>query len=1159
MRKFLAFIFIGVLFVELTSAQNLSFTCPRNITVSCGPACLTLNAQFPDIRSLSTDYTVSNMTATANCYPLVSPGAPGQPTSITIDDTYSPPLPLTFNFPFYGLNNSQILVSTNGYLCFDLTQAGAFSHYGILNNGGFLSATSGVPQDLPSILYDKSLIMGPYHDLDPSQNTSPTRLIKYDVIGTAPTRKWIASFYKEPLYLTACNNLIQNTAQIILYESSGIIEVTVLDQQICNGWNQGRAMIGLQDDTRSKGITAPNRAASSTPWGTPGMNETYRFIPVNGTPLYRGAQLLDATGAVVATGDTSRLNANTFQWNFTSVCVPPNVPTLFVVKTTYQRIDNAGTFFSLDSITVTRQNSLSATLTTNPTTCGTSTGSITITPTAGTAPYNYTLNGGSPATAPGAYTYSGLAAGLYTIVATDATGCTNSFMVTVTTTSTIPGTATTTATTCPLSTDGTITVTPTGGTPPFTYSLDGGPSQASNIFLNVPAGTHTVTFTDAIGCTGSVTVTVSAGNTPLTATVTTTSTSCPTVSNGTITVTPTSGTPAYQYSLDGGPFQPGNIFINVAAGAHTVSVKDLFGCTGSFPVNVVQGTSLTSIVAFTNPPCNNVNDGTITVTPTSGTAPYQYSLNGGPNQPSNTFTGLAPGAYTINFTDAIGCTGTNSVTLITNPPITAAFTATMPLCNGASNGTIIVTAGGGAPPYKYSIDGGVSFQVSPVFGALPSGNYNFIIKDSLGCVYIFTYSLNDPPFLTVSAFTVASTCNGNDGTITVTASGGTVPYQYSIDNGLTYQPSPVFTVVPGVYDSILVRDTNNCVARTTAVVALSDTMRLVIGPDTTICVGKSVTFAPQTNPQTNIFKWTASPTLLQTEIDKDSIANATVTPPLTKKYYLFARWGVCQRTDSIVISVLEKPVANAGNDTTICAKTPAFLDGSASDFSGPLLFSWAPNSPLLTYITPDSSRAIVLPDSTQAYIFNVRDNYGCSFSVFDTMTVFIDPPVPAFAGNDTNAVLGQPHQLFSKGGVSYLWSPAVNLNNPFIQNPKAVLFNDTYFRVTVTDAAGCTGFDDVFVKVYQGPTYYVPNAFSPNKDGLNEVFRPIPVGIAQTDYFMVFDRYGNQVFQTNQWLKGWDGTFKGKDALMGTYVWMVKGKDKNGQLVEMKGTVLLLR
>jgi gliding motility-associated-like protein len=171
----------------------------------------------------------------------------------------------------------------------------------------------------------------------------------------------------------------------------------------------------------------------------------------------------------------------------------------------------------------------------------------------------------------------------------------------------------------------------------------------------------------------------------------------------------------------------------------------------------------------------------------------------------------------------------------------------------------------------------------------------------------------------------------------------------------------------------------------------------------------------------------------------------------------------------------------------------------------------------------------------------------------------MQPLLVVFAGNDTNAILGRPHQMLATGGANYVWSPTAPLNNPFIANPLATLFTDTYFNVFVTDAIGCTDDDDVFIKVYEGPMYYLPNAFTPNGDGLNDVFRPIPVGIRSTESFRVFNRYGEQMFETRQWMKGWDGTLKGKPAATGTYVWMIKGIDTNGSVVEMKGTVILIR
>ncbi len=1158
MRKIL--LLAVTLFISYTIfSQNISYTCPRTITISCGPPCITINARFPDIRSLGDDYTFINGTSASACFPLVLPDAPGSPTSINTDDTYSAVIPITFNFPFYGIPNNSLVVSTNGYISFDLTLAGLPSHYGILNSGGILSATSGTPQNLPSSLYDKGLIMGPYHDLDPGINTSPNRQIKYDILGTAPNRRFILSFYKEPLFLTACNNLIENTHQIVLHESSGIIEVFVQDKQICSGWNQGRAMIGLQDMTRTKGIMAPGRAASDAPWGSIGMNETWRFIPSNGSPLYRSVELLNASGSVVAIGDTSRVDANTFEWNFTNICANPNGTSLYVVKTTYARIDNPGlTFYSLDTINVVRQNSLAATTSTTPTTCGASVGSITITPTSGTAPYTYVLDGGAPQTAPGAYTFTNVSGGPHTVVATDNTGCTNTFNVTVGTTSTIPGNISAQATSCPLSNDGTISVTPTGGTGPYTFILDGGAPQTAPgtyIFTGVAAGPHTVVFTDVFGCVGTLSITVVAGNTPLTGTISSTPTTCPTLSDGTITITPTSGTPAYQYRLDGGAAQtaPGvYTFTGVAAGPHNVTVTDMFGCGAVFPITVVQGSGLTSTINSVNPPCSNVNNGTITITPTSGTGPYLYSLNGGPTQPGNTFTGLAPGPYTITFTDVAGCTGTNSVTLTTNPAITTTATLVSPLCNGVSNGSITINASGGVPPYQYSINGGGSYQLSPTFGGLAAGPYSFLVKDAAGCVFGFTYTLSQPAVVNATATNGIASCANNDGSISINANGGTPAYQYSINNGVNYQSGNIFNNLPvGNYNAIRVKDANGCIANASVVITLNDTMRLELGPDNTICFGTSIVLSPQTNPQTDTFKWTPAAGL-----DYDTAKNPNAKPNDTTRYILTAKWGICQRKDTITINVLHKPVAYAGKDTSVCYKTNALLVGSASNLSGSVNYQWSPPDSLNT---PNAAITIARIDTTRQFTLTVTDNYGCNFSVSDSIWVNMQPPLVVFAGNDTNAILGRPHQLLASGGTNYVWSPAGPLDNPFKPDPLATLYSDTYFRVLVTDAIGCTDDDTVFIKVYEGPTYYLPNAFTPNGDGKNDVFRPIPVGIQSTDYFRVFNRYGELMFQTNKWMEGWDGTLKGKKASSGTYTWMIKGIDKYGRIIEMKGTVILIQ
>ena len=426
-------------------------------------------------------------------------------------------------------------------------------------------------------------------------------------------------------------------------------------------------------------------------------------------------------------------------------------------------------------------------------------------------------------------------------------------------------------------------------------------------------------------------------------------------------------------------------------------------------------------------------------------------------------------------------------------------------------------------------------------------------------------TLAEPSLLTASAGSNPSTCSGYDGTVTVTANGGgTPPYQYSIDNGVTYQASNIFTGVANGSYNIIVRDANQCTANAPVVVNRIDNMVLAITPrDTTICFGQSVTFQPQTNPETTIFVWT-SPNAAITTIDDDSIKNATVTPVDTARYILHAQLGVCERWDSTDVYVLHKPIANAGPDAGICyGSRTTVLTGSATNLSGGVDYSWTPADSLQTPLSPVTN---ALVDATTTFTLTVTDTYGCNFIVTDQVTIFVQPPVPAFAGNDTIAMMGAPHQMQGSGGTQYLWTPtgAFNgtINNIFDPHALVTFYSNPQgvrFALEVRDQFGCLGRDSVFIQVYEGPTYYMPNAFSPNGDGLNDIFRPVPVGIANTQWFRIFNRFGEMVFETNKWLKGWDGKYKGQKQPMGVYIWVIKGEDKYGHAVEMKGTVLIIQ
>jgi gliding motility-associated-like protein len=188
----------------------------------------------------------------------------------------------------------------------------------------------------------------------------------------------------------------------------------------------------------------------------------------------------------------------------------------------------------------------------------------------------------------------------------------------------------------------------------------------------------------------------------------------------------------------------------------------------------------------------------------------------------------------------------------------------------------------------------------------------------------------------------------------------------------------------------------------------------------------------------------------------------------------------------------------------------------------------------------------------------VKNTQGCIDTAFKK--IIVDPFI-AFAGNDTFIVKGERIFFNAKGGGSYLWTPSTYLNNPNIGNPIGT-FTDKgtfYYVVTVTSDSGCVSRDTVKIDVIENPYLSTPNAFTPNGDGVNDTFRPLAVGYQSIRFFRVFNRYGQEIFYTDSFNQGWDGTFKGQQCDLGVYYWMLGVKDRFGNNKELKGDVTLIR
>jgi hypothetical protein len=551
------------------------------------------------------------------------------------------------------------------------------------------------------------------------------------------------------------------------------------------------------------------------------------------------------------------------------------------------------------------------------TTCnGDNTGSITVKVTGGIAPFSFSINGGTTWQTTGEFL--NLFAGTYSVIVKDGNGCTTTVgpnTINEPAKITISAEIVDDVTICWYNTDGSIVVLATGGTGDLQFSIDGGTTwQADGFFNNLSVGTYQVSVKDDKGCikNGSLLTVAGPPQIVIDPTTTTTNVTCNAGNDGQINVVATGGTGALSYSINGGPGQATGLFTGLTAGSYTVTVTDFNLCTLDYSVTLTQPTAITyTSQNFTNITCNSASDGTITIVVSGGIAPYSYSIDGGATYPNTTgqFTGLAGGNYNVVVKDANGCTvNGNTINLIDPAAISIdASSASNSGCFGSNTGTISILASGGTGALTYNLknSGGtlVSSNTLGTFTGLAPDTYTVEVVDSKGCgpVIAGPFTLSEATAITATTTKTDITCNGDDnGTITITASGGTPPYQYSFDNGTTFGASnTAINLVGGDY-YLFIKDASGCLLADTVNIYEPDLLTITLNPTDPSCSGMTIwdgkivalsTGGTYSALSPKLFKldagsWTTTPTFLHVspglhtvtvEDAKNCTATATVT------------------------------------------------------------------------------------------------------------------------------------------------------------------------------------------------------------------------------------------------------------------------------------------
>jgi gliding motility-associated-like protein len=646
-------------------------------------------------------------------------------------------------------------------------------------------------------------------------------------------------------------------------------------------------------------------------------------------------------------------------------------------------------------------------------------GAINLTAAGVNSPFTYNWGGGVTTE-----DRTGLAAGIYTVTISDNSGCTAVHSASVNQATSLNVTAAVVNATCFGAANGSINVTVTGGSAPYSYNWGGGVATEDRSALS--ANTYTVTVTDNLLCTASVASVVTQPS-AVTITSVITNVACAGGNNGAIDITANGGTGVYSYNWGSGIITEDRS--GLSANTYSVTVTDANTCTGTHTANVIQNANLTISSVVTTPTCFGANNGSITLTTNGGTSPYHFNWGGGVITQNR--TALVAGAYAVTVTDNFGCSGTHSVALTQPTVVSGSVIVTNVSCNGGTNGAINLTATGGSTPYSYNWGGGV---VTEDRSGLTSGFYTVTVSDVNSCSATVSANIVQPAILSASISLTDAFCNGqNSGAAALSVSGGTLPYSFGWSNASTSQN--LNSIAAGSY-SVTVTDINSCTATTSAIISEPSPISSFVTTNNPTCFGAatgSVDLTVSGGIGGYTYLW----------------SNASTTQDLFNviagNYAVTVRdANNCSATSSYVLT---QPASISLNPTQVNISCSASNIGSISlnptGGSSPFIYTWSNGS----------NSAAISNLSSGNYSVTVYDNNSCSTSHTYTITQSTAPVITLTKTDITcNGLTNGTISTALSGGASpftFLW------NNGAVSQNRTGLAVGVH-AVTVTGSNTCT-------------------------------------------------------------------------------------------------------
>jgi len=780
---------------------------------------------------------------------------------------------------------------------------------------------------------------------------------------------------------------------------------------------------------------------------------------------------------------------------------------------------------------------------------------------AGVGPFSWSWSTGSNNPS-----VSGLTAGVYNVSITDSRNCTATKPFTITSSPQITSQLTATVIPCAGATISSA-VTSTGGTGPYTYTLNGNPitSPPGNIATNISPGLQTIVTKDSQGCVQTNTQQLNTAS-QQTITPTVTIPNCPHQSNGAISVSVNGPVAGYTYTWNPGSSNSSNL-TNVPAGNYTLNVLDASNCITRSVITVPPASSITPVFVVHKENCSAV-DGAFTVNPSGGHPPYTYTILPG-NVNGNNVTGLSSGNYTTIIGDTHGCIDSALIYVGNLSTVSLnILTVTAVDCYNACNGSVILNIQNAVQPVTYSITG-MPMTTNTVISNLCAGFYVVKALDNIGCPAFDTLNfLNPAPF----SFSVAppnSICIGKKAFLTAEAHGGTGALSYFWNPGsLTGQTVSVSPLVTTVY-SLNVYDSKGCTLPPYQVI-------VKVNPEISINVNNSSTgICPGTTAQ----------------------ITPTVTGGDGNYTYLWLP-GNSKGSDIFVENITIPTYTLIVNDACGSPATAKEITIKIHPIIQPLYKQehegdgCMPYCTRFTNTTPLSRNAIwnfgdkpyeQMGDTTK-YCYEKAGNFNLRLTVTDSNSC-------KASFTYTNAI-----QVLVRPGASYITDPEIitlnDADNVLIKNTTDngslfkwyingeylgtkqninYTFKDTGcydIKLIAENENSCKDSTIRSICVFEGFNFYMPNAFTPNNDGVNDKLLPKGTGWLYDNYkFEIYNRWGLKVFSTGNVFEGWDGGAKTDPYALevtktdpnDVYGWRTVVTDNMNQQHVLKGFVTVVR